>query len=458
LSNGDGSGAGPDPSTTVQEATDWFNLLAGLAAGQPVPVFLGQHAALTEAMKHVRIPSIVASVAGGIFGFMAEITAGLLQALETVKKEGGSGINDLTSATLSELFNTDISVSGNASSGSGNPTAGTATGGAVFKAFTDLLGGLSNPITPDQGQSNAINFLGFGVNFAVITAFLGIIGGMIPEVHLDELKGIGEEVRSSLGLGRLTHTAITPLVRNMISQPLDLWLKAQLRPDRLAEPQLVRGLRAGLIDEPTVRQALAEKGYPDDTIEFLLTDLSVKLGLGELVILLNNGDVTEQDVIDNLTLTGMPEDQAKLQLQASDLAAAKTQVDALLAEIEKAYVGGFIDAGTYNDQLSKLPLSGEQEQAFRAKVGFRQETPFARLSFADVKTALVDNIVDFSYLDTWFATSGYDSQSQLILTFQVLEAIKKAEQKVEFAKYRAQVLRAANKPVPPWITAAESTT
>lgn len=458
MSNGDNGSGGPDPATTIAFAQQLASVLLSFGATTNTSPMIQQHAALSEAMKHVRIPSIVASIAGAIFSGLADIVAGILQGIETIKDNGSEGINALTSATLSDLLGVSVQVNANNESGTGNPSLdASATGAAVFNTLASLFGGLT-PISPDQGAANAKEFLGFGVNFAVVTAFLGIIGGMIPEVHLDELKGIGEEVRSSLGLGRLTHTAITPLVRNMVAQPLDLWLRAQLRPDRLAEAQLVRGLRAGLITEDVVRQGLAEKGYPDDAIDFLLTDLSVKLGLSELVLLLNNGDIAEQDVINNLTLNGMPEDQAKLQLKASDLAAAKTQQMALLSEVEAAYVSQFTDQDTYNKIVANLSLSDLEEQNFRAKVGFKQETPRKRVSFAEVKTAVVDNIVDFSYLDTWMAAEGYDQQSQLIMSFQVLEAIKTAENKVLFAKYKAAVLRAANKPVPPWITAAESTT
>jgi hypothetical protein len=455
VSNGNDNTGGPDPGVTVDQATNWFSMLSAFAATTPTAGFVQQHAALTEAMKHVRTPSIVASVFGGIFGLLANIAAACLQGIEDIKSNGGDGINNLTAVTLSELLGVDVSISSNASSGSGNPTVdASATGAAVFNTLAQLFGGLQ-PISPDQGATNAKEFLGFGVNFAVITAFLGIIGGMVPEIHLDELKGIGEEVRSSLGLGRLTHTAITPLVRNMIAQPLDLWLRAQLRPDRLAEAQLVRALRAGLMEESDVRQGLAEKGYTDDAIDFLLTDLSVKLGMSDLILLLNNGDITEQDVINNLTLTGMPEDQAQLQLKASQLGPARTQQLALLSELETAYVGGFVTQEQYNAILANLSLGDLEEQNFRAKVGFKQEVPRKVVSFAEVKSAIVENIVDFSYLDTWFASEGYDQQSQMIMTYQVLEAIKNAENKVLFAKYKAQVLTKAGKPVPPWITAAE---
>jgi len=313
-----------------------------------------------------------------------------------------------------------------------------------------MLGGL-NEISPDQGAANAKQFLGFGVNFAVVTAFLGIIGGLVPEIHLDELKLIGEEVHHALGLGRLTHTAITPLVRNLIAQPLDLYLKARLRPDRLPEAQLVRALRSGNMSEADVRQQLAEKGYPDYAIDFVLTDLSVKLALAELILLRNNGDLQDQDVINNLTLGGMPEDQAKLQIKAADLAAVKTQQNALLSELETAYVAGHVDLVTYNKVLSNLALSDLEEQAFRAKVGFKQEVPRKSLTLGQVQTAVVDAIVDFTYLDTWMLSEGYDDQAQLVLTYETLGKLKTAADKETYKQYKAAVLRKAGKPVPPWL-------
>jgi len=460
MSNGDNLNTPPDPATTISNATGWYNLFTSWSQNQPgSPAFVSTAMAQFHAMKQIGIPSSLAQAAAGILGLIANITAGALGALEAVKSDPNAapGINKLITAALSDLFGSNINIT--ASDASGGPTVDPqATGQAIFSVMAGLFGGLDNPISPDQGAANAKSFLGFGANFAVVTAFLGFLGGLVPFLHLDEIKGFGEEMQRVLGLGRLTHTAVTPLVRNMIAQPFDLWLRAQLRPDRLAEAQLVRGLRAGLITEDVVRQGMAEKGYPDDAIDFLLTDFSVKLALSELYLLLLNGDVQEQDVINNLTLTGMPEDQAKLQLKAVDLASVKTQQTALLSWAESNYVDGFITQDQWNSILQNLMLGDLEETAIRTKVGWKQESPRKRVSFAEVKTAIVDNIVDFSYLDAWLAAEGYDQQSQLIMSFQVLEAIKSAENKVAFAKYKANALRVANKPVPPWITAAESTT
>jgi len=449
-------GAGPDPTTTTDEASSWFQVfLAFMQAPNGaggMPGFIATHAAAMKAIEHVKLPSAVAKVIGTILSLMAEIVAGVLVALEQSKEQGGQGFNDLIAAGIKDLLGVDVVIS---QGSSGNPAldAG-ATGAAIFQAFTSILGGLQ-PIDPATGNQNAQNFLGMSTNFAAVTAFLGIIGGLFPAIHLDELKSIGEELRSTLGLGRLSHTALTPLANDLVAVPLRQFLNNATRPTRLKEAQLVKALHSGLMQDADVRQELAYLGYSDSFIDFLLTDLAVKLALAEQILLIDNGDIQEKDVINNLTLAGMPEDQAQLQIAAARYAQQKTQWSALLSELESSYVNGFVDQATYNSMLDKIPFDSGELDVFRAKVGFKQEVPRRRVSFAEVKTAIVQGITDFSYLDTWMAAEGYDADSQNIMTFQVMESLKTATNKAAYAQYKAAALKKAGKAVPPWITDAE---
>jgi hypothetical protein len=455
MSNGT-TGTGPDPATTTDEASSWFQvflsfLQAPNGAGG-IPGFLATHAAAMKAIEHVKIPSMVAKVVGTILGMMAEIVAGALTGIEAAKQEGGSGFNDLIAASIEDLLNVRVVLNTGASGGPAMDSYG--TGSAVFDAFKTVLGGFA-PIDPGAGDQNARSFLGMGVNFAVVTSFLGIIGGLFPFIHLDEIKSIGEELRSTLGLGRLTHTALTPLANDLVAVPLRYWLNAATRPTRLKEAQLVKALHSGTMDDATVRQELAYLGYSDDLIDFILTDFAAKLALAEQILLLDNGDITEQDVINNLTLTGMPEDQAKQQLAAARYAGEKTQWSAVLSEVETSYVNGFASQALYNSMLDKIPFASGELDVFRQKVGFKQEVPRKRASLAEVQAAVIAGISDFSYFDTWLALEGYDTDSQNILSFQMMQKLTTAEHKAEYAQYKAAALKKAGKPVPPWITNAE---
>jgi hypothetical protein len=420
------------------------------------------------------VSDIVAGGAGVVMFGVAYFVLGVMQAvvaigswlagafielLGTARDENKENINDLLAETVNEMLGTNL-TGGDLNSGSGGAASmgeNQTIGNSILGIFEDAFGG-GGPVSPQQGADNARKFAGFAVNFATSQGFLSILAEAASVGFLKEFHELPDGLMRSLGLSRLQRIALQPLIQNAIQKPYQKYCLAQYRPTALAEAQLVKALHGGTMSEADVRTNLAQLGYSDDLMDFVLSDFAQKLPLSDLVLLLNNGSIQEQDVINNLTLSGLPEDQAKLQLLATDLAAAKSQQMSLLSWAESSYVAGYLDQPTYNKIVSNLALSDLEEQNFRARVGYIQETPRARVSFADVKTAIVDGVVDFSYLDTWLAAEGYDSQSNLILTFQVLEAIKKAEDKVAFAKYKAQVLQKANKPVPPWITAAESVT
>ena len=152
-----------------------------------------------------------------------------------------------------------------------------------------------------------------------------------------------------------------------------------------------------------------------------------------------------------LTDSGMDADNAKLQFKALDEAKADTQVGGILSDLEGAYTDGFIDQVAYNSALDKLPLSDSEDAMFRMKVGLHQERTRKRITFAQLKTGIVDAIVDFTYMDAWLSAEGYSSEDQQILSFEILQALKTAEEKVKFKEYKANVLRKAGKAVPPWL-------
>jgi hypothetical protein len=446
-------GAAQDTSNKIHDT------LITLCTSWNMPRFVSDLVAGAAAVFVFVLAFIVLIVMQTVIAIGSWLAGAFLELLSTARDENKENINDLLAETVNEMLGTNLqgselnSGTGGAASMAENQTIGS----SILGIFEEGFGG-GGPVSPQQGADNARKFAGFAVNFATSQGFLSILAEAASIGFLKEFHELPDGLMRSLGLGRLQRLALQPLIQNAIQKPYQKYCMSQYRPTALAEAQIVKALHGGLISDADARTNLAELGYSDDLMDFVLSDFAQKLPLSDLVLLLNNGSITSDDVINNLTLAGMPEDQAKLQLLATDLAAAKTQQLSLLSWAESSYVAGYLDQATYNKIVSNLALSDLEEQNFRARVGYIQETPRARVSFAEVKTAVVDGIVDFSYLDTWLAAEGYDSQSNLILTFEVLQAIKTAENKVLFAKYKAAVLQKANKPVPPWITAAESTT
>jgi hypothetical protein len=411
------------------------------------------------------VAEMVASAAGGIIFMVAFVLLAAMQVviaigswvggsfldlIEKAKGENQDAINGLLAATTNEMLGTHLSAS-DLSAGSGSATGmdnNQVIGDQLLKIFEESFGG-GQPVTSQQGADNARKFAGFAVSFATSQGFLSILAEAASLGFLKEFHELPEGLMHSLGLGRLQRVALQPLIHTAIQLPYQRFCMAQYRPTHLPEAQLVRALHSGQMNEGDVRTQLQELGYADELIQFILTDFQTRLSLSELVLLLRNGDISEQDAINNLTLAGMPEDQAKLQLKAADLASAKTEQTALLSALETAAVDGFVDEGTFSKVLGEQLLGDLEEQNYRAKVGFRQETPRKRVSFAQVKTAIIDNLVDFTYLDTWLAAEGYDTESQTILSFEILQAVQDAQKKAAGKAHLTKKVLKAGKTVPP---------
>jgi hypothetical protein len=401
------------------------------------------------------IAFVVLMIMQAVIAIGSWMAGAFLELLGTAKEENSEDLNNLLAETVNEMLGTNLD-GGDLSSGSGQGASmdsNQAIGDAILGIFEGTFGG-GGPVTPDQGAANARKFAGFGVNFATSQGFLSILAEAASIGFLKEFHELPDGLMQSLGLSRLQRLALQPLIQNAITKPYTKWCQAQYRPNVLSEGQLVKALHAGIMDQGDVTAALQQLGWPDALIDFVLTDFETKLGLSDLELLLLNGDVTQDQVVDNLTLTGMPEDQALLQLKAADLSSAKAQQASLLSWAEDAYVNGFITETQWNSILSNVMISDLEEQNLRARIGWKMETPRHQLTFADLKDALVANILPYETLDTWFTQNGYDQNSQMVASWQILQAITTAENKVLFAQYKAKVLQAAGKPVPPWISDA----
>jgi len=381
--------------------------------------------------------------------------ASFLEVIDAAKAENQDGLNTVLAESINEMLGTSLDAGDlNAGGGSGaTMDANQNIGDAILSLFEQSFG-TTGPVDADQGAANARKFAGWAVSFATQQGFMSILTEACSLGFLKEFHELPDAVRQGLGLGRLQRLALQPLIQMAIQKPYERYCNNRFRPTQLAEAQLVKALHSGDMNEGDVKAALAELGYADDKIDFILTDFAAKLALSEQLTLLNNGDIQEQDVINNLTLTGLPEDQAKLQLKAAQESQASGQYSSFLSAIGDAYIAGHIDEETYNNLLSNLPLGDAQIEAFRARIGFMQDTPRKSLSFSDVQEAIVNGVVDFGYLDKWFAVEGYDSDGQNILSFKVLKAITSKQEKEAYADYKIAQLQKAGKPVPPWLTDA----
>jgi hypothetical protein len=456
MANGDAPQIDWDAANT--QAQSLHDTIYSLLSQWNAPGWLAEIVASSTASISFGIPLILLPAIQLAITLGSWAVTTFLGAIDEAKAANQEPINNMLASTVNEMLGTSLD-GGDLNGGSGQGAtmdANAAVGDALLGIFESTFGG-GAPVTPDQGAANARKFAGFGINFATSQGFLSILAESASFGLLKQIHELPEVLQKSLGLSRLQRIALQPLIQNAVQKPYQKYCMAAYRPTTISEGQLVKALHSGQMSQGDVVQALQQLGYPDELIDFVLTDFEVKLGLSDLNLLLLNGDITEQDVIDNLTLAGMPEGQAQLQLKALQLSAVKSVQSGLLSWAETAYVDGFITEDQWNSILQNLMLSDLEETAIRTRVGWKQETPSKTLTFSDVQEGIVDGILNFNDLDAWFAQQHYDAASQNFLSWKVLLAMKTAEQKVAFAQYKAKVLQQAGKPVPPWITAAEQT-
>lgn len=395
---------------------------------------------------------IVLEVMKAVIAVGSWLAEQFLTLLDTAKEDNKDQLRDLLATTVNELLGTSITgdqLSGGSGAGS-SWDANQAIGGALI-GLLETAFQATGPVSPDQGQANAQKFAGFGVNFAATQGFISILAEACSAGFLKEFHELPDGLMRALGLSRLQRQALQPLIRNAVQQPYDLKLRSIFRPDRLSTPQLIAALHMGNMQEADVRQGLAEQGYPDAVIEILIADTTPPLSVGEAQTLINNGDLTEKDALDNLTLDGTAEATVQLRLTAAKESLAAGQVSSYLSDLDSAYVSGLVDEDTWNSIIKSLPLGDAQEQMYRNRVGFKKERARTWVSFAELTAAIVHGTVDFGYVDTWLAAHGYDDQGQLILNYQILQALTDAANKEKYKEYRAQVLKDAGKTVPPWL-------
>lgn len=393
---------------------------------------------------------IIAVVVQGVTGLGSWVAVQVLTLISQVRRDNASDFNAVIGAALSEFLGVEISGD-DLPAGSG-PAGIDARVRAIGDKVHSLLMSefqLSGPIEPATGADNARKFTGYGINFAVASAFVSILSETCTIGFLKEFRELGVETAQALGLGRLQRLALQPLIRNAIQQPYDLYLKGILRPDRLSEAQIVQALKSGQLDEAAARQMLAEKGYPDNLIDILVNVLAQKIAATELEIAVRYNYITEEQAIQKLTEQGIDEADAKLSLQVAAAKQADAQLSGILADLENQLLEGFIDQGQFSSFVSDLPLTPEAERLYRKKVANKLENPRKRITFGELKTGITNGIVDFDFADSWLEAQGYSAQEHQILVYELIQALADAEAKAA-AKNKTKAKAAAKRvPVPP---------
>lgn len=483
MSNGDQP---PDfsllPGVTDQEAGELSQMFASVTAECPTPnvQFAIPTDGLRELYKYVcgfiRLAGaplwIAKFIAGlaiapliilnyilsiGITVFAPAVSSLSIEALgliDTFRKQIDPTVANVSTEVLNELLGTDFTV--------GHLAAGTdvaahlaraaEVGGMLHDQLTTEFRGQGD-VTPEAGQKAARTMSGFLINFGTATGILAFLGGLVPAVHLDEIREIGEQVARNLGLGRLNRMAMKPLVTTLIATPYQWWLNKQFHPTQFKEGDLINPFTQTTMDHDLIFKTMDLLGYSPDKITELIRLHQKRLTLADVELFVRYGILTRDSGVNMVAELGYDQDTAGAAFNAEDLRRADAVLRTLVDDIESRVIAGQLSTDDFSSLLDSLPL-GTYEKKFRLQtVQYKVKATHNHLTLAQAEKAFESGIWTLDQLEAYFTARGYSADDVNTLELLTLLALAKLDEskKVAQAAYDKKVAaaKAKNLPIPP---------
>ena len=389
-------------------------LVAGIAYGIPSAVSL--------------ILQIAARLLAPVF---AVLVAPLMQALEALRKDLDPSAASISVDILSELLGTEFTAA-NLATGSdvASHLANAQSIGALLHAQLQSEFAGQAQITAAGGQAAAERFSGLVINFGTATGILGLLGGLCPWIHLDEVREVGEDVAKSLGLGRMHRGAIKPLIDICITTPYKWFLNQTYHPALFSASEVVNPFAGSVMSPSVVQQSLDLAGYTTTQINELIALHEKRLTLEQVDALMRYGVWTKDQ---GATYAGtLGYDPAILASAFSAVAAARADkwLSTFVTQIETEYSKGEIDSPTFVSMLQALPIDSVEYNVIIATAEAKLALKVAKVHTAGRGTyeyAFEHDLIDVDELQQFYASEGLDEVNQQLSIQVALYKLNKLE-------------------------------
>ena len=372
----------------------------------------------------------------------AQVADSFVKAISDIRNAPSDAFNSLIVDTLGEFFGASFNTD-NLSA-----TPGEATNLANMQAIGgDIWSLLEGEFAPDgeltatQGLTAAQAFAGFATNFAVRSAFLGIIGEVSSWGIVQDFREIGEDVARNLGLGRLVRRALQPLVNVTITQPLQWYLNQKYRPKLLPDELLLKGYNAGSVTDAHLAQSLQYMGYQDTDIAIIQSLFGDRYGAAEAFTLFRYKVLDHDSAISRMRLAGINLDAADEYMVELDCARADYWVRQYVNQVTKAYVAGQLDDTTFQGFIEAAPLGDIEKQWIYLTYQQEAKIPHRKLSIGQLESALEYNVITVDEFETYLAQAGFDTDDAFVIL--QLTLIKQQKMEAAAAKAAAKAKKAA---------------
>jgi len=379
--------------------------------------------------------------APAVAAFVTEI----LELLDSVRKTLDPEVAKVAVNVLNEFLGTDITPDDmpSALSIGGHLARADKLGGVLHDQLLSEFGAPSpNGLQPSADAAR--RFTGLAINFGVANGIIGTIGGMVPEVHLDEVREMGEQVARNLGLGRLQRLALQPLVKTLIGTPYQWKINQDWRPTQFTIGDVVNPFTQQLMSPDVIHSALALQGYSDDKIAALIALHQKRAPEAGILRAYRYKEIGRFDAISALQALSYTQTEANKVVTDYERQRQDPHVEALVAAMLEAYKFGNIDSAGFQNILDNLPLLPQEVTLITSRAAFGRKSPHRSLTVAQLELALQNQIIDFATYDNYLATLGFSDQDSAVVEALALIKIDTAE-----AKAKAAAAKAAAKATPP---------
>jgi hypothetical protein len=359
----------------------------------------------------------------------------VLQALDDLRKSVDPEVADLAVDVLNELLGTDVTAS--------DMPTGTTTGDHLARA--DKVGGIlhdmlmseftgMSSITPETGRAAARRFSGLMINFGTVTGVLATLGGLIPQIHLDDVREIGEQVAQNLGLGRLGRQVLRPIVQTLIEMPYTWWIHQQYRPTQLTVSDCVNPYTGAVIDPALIHSSLALQGYSDTLISAIIELHQKKLTEADYWLLVEQKLKADTDFESYLQKLGYSADDAADRALAETYRAEKALQDEIISASMDAYVAGHIALDEFQGIVNTARPHPDLNALTMLLAQYKAKVPHKALTLAEITSMLEMDVINTGEFEDYLTAFGYSEMDALNLKIWTL---LKLAQKEEAAKAKA---------------------
>jgi hypothetical protein len=419
-------------------------------------------------LKNISVPSLVAQLIAG-FSVTPAITftvckdvliailkvmlptwgKEILDALDDLRKAIDPSVSELAVDVLNELLGTSIAATDMPTGGAFGDHLARADkiGGILHDTLMQEFQGL-NAITPQNGQHAARRFTGLMINFGTATGVLATLSGLVPFIHLDDIREIGEQVAQNLGLGRLGRQVLRPIVQILIEEPYKWFINQQYRPTIFSAADCVNPYTNQTLSADQMHADLALQGYSNDRIKALIELHQKKLSENDYFYLWQMGLKQGTDFVAYLQKLGYSADDARSRMDAEQLRASEGLEHEIVAAAMEAYVAGHITQDEWNQVLQAAHVVPNNPELWTILAQYKAKVPHKALTLAEVTDMLAQDVISLDEFEDYLTKFGYsltDANNLKIWTLLKLNAKEEAA-KAKAAKAAAKTTTTATAP------------